>query len=139
MQDIKQATKKAGKSLLFSFPIFLGILILIGIVTTFLPKTIYAQIFTGNLFFDPFIGSLAGSFLAGNPLTSYIIGGELLKQGISLIAVTAFLVSWVSVGLVQMPGEAILLGKRFAYTRNACAFVFSILVAIITYSLVILL
>ena len=73
-----------------------------------------------------------GSILAGNPITSYIIGGELLAQGISMTAVTAFLVAWVTVGMVQLPAESILLGKRFAVTRNIAAFVFSVIVAILT-------
>ena len=81
---------------------------------------------------DSFIGSALGSILAGHPITSYIIGGELLEQGISLIAVTAFLVTWVTVGLVQLPVESALLGKKFAITRNITAFLFAILVAIIT-------
>ena len=81
---------------------------------------------------DSFIGSAVGSILAGNPITSYIIGGELLVQGISLTAVTAFIVAWGTVGIVQLPAESMLLGKRLAITRNIAAFVFSVIVAIIT-------
>jgi len=56
----------------------------------------------------------------------------LLKQGISLLAVTAFLVAWVTVGLVQLPAEVMMLGKKFAIIRNITAFIFAIIVAIIT-------
>ena len=56
----------------------------------------------------------------------------MLKQGISLLAVTAFLVAWVTVGLVQLPAEAMLLGKKFAIIRNITSFVFAIIVAVIT-------
>ncbi|GAH89897.1 unnamed protein product [marine sediment metagenome] len=73
-----------------------------------------------------------GSVLAGNPLTSYVLGGELLKQGMSLVAVTSFLVAWVTVGLVQLPAEAIMLGKKFAILRNIFSFAFSMLVAMTT-------
>jgi DNA-binding response OmpR family regulator len=46
------------------------------------------------------------------------LGGELLAKGISLVAVTALLVSWVTVGSVQLPAEALMLGSRFALYRN---------------------
>ena len=69
-------------------------------------------------------------------MTSYVLGGELFKQGVSLVAVTAFLVAWVTVGLVQLPAESMILGKRFAITRNITAFILSIIVAIITVSVV---
>ena len=32
-----------------------------------------------------------------------LLGGELLDKGVSLVAVTAFLVSWVTVGSIQLP------------------------------------
>jgi hypothetical protein len=46
--------------------------------------------------------------------------------------VTAFLVAWVTVGIIQLPAEIMMLGKRFAITRNILSFIFSILVAIMT-------
>ncbi len=69
---------------------------------------------------------------AGNPLTSYIIGGELQKNGIILAAVIAFILSWVTVGTVQLPAESLMLGKRFALVRNGISFVMAILVALLT-------
>ncbi len=59
----------------------------------------------------------------------------MLQAGVSLVAVTAFLVAWVTVGLVQFPAEAILLGRRFALRRNLLSFFFSILVALATVAL----
>nr|CBH37729.1 hypothetical protein BSM_12060 [uncultured archaeon] len=32
---------------------------------------------------------------------SYIIGGELMKEGVSLFAITAFIVTWVTVSIVN--------------------------------------
>jgi len=96
-----------------------------------IPKSFYSFIFTGS-FLDILTGSVLGSILAGNPMTSYVLGGELFKQGVSLVAVTAFLVSWVTVGIMQFPAESITLGKKFALTRNILSFIFSIIVAIIS-------
>ncbi len=129
---LKQTVAKAAKSLYRMLPMILGLVLLISLAQAVIPKTFYSIIFQGNIFLDPFVGSVVGSISAGSPVVSYITGGELLKQGISLIAVTAFLVAWVTVGLVQLPVEASLLGKKFAIVRNLVAFVFSIIVAIIT-------
>jgi uncharacterized membrane protein YraQ (UPF0718 family) len=48
------------------------------------------------------------------------------------MAVTAFIVSWVTVGIIQFPIEAKALGKRFTFLRNLSSFVFSIIIAFIT-------
>ncbi|MBW2976890.1 hypothetical protein KY347_05580 [Candidatus Woesearchaeota archaeon] len=130
-----EAVKKSAKALYRSLPILLGVILLISLANVLIPKSAYTSLFRGKYFVDPFIGSIMGSILAGNPVTSYILGGELLTQGVSLIAVTAFLVAWVTVGLVQLPAEAMLLGKKFAIARNAASFVFVIIAAIITVSI----
>lgn len=127
---------KAGRALWGTFPVLLGAILLISLADSFISKELYASLFSGNPFIDPIIGSILGSIFAGNPSTSYILGGELADSGVSLLAVTAFLVSWVTVGVVQFPAEAILLGKRFALSRNIAAFIFSIIVAIAVSSVV---
>lgn len=127
----KQAVKKAGRALFRALPILLGTMLIISLALL-IPKSFYVTIFRGNLLVDSIVGTVIGSISAGNPITSYIIGGELLKQGISLLAVTAFLVAWVTVGMVQLPAEIMMLGKKFAILRNILSFVFAIIVAIIT-------
>mgnify|MGYP001812442345 CR=1 FL=1 len=81
---------------------------------------------------DTLIGASVGSIAAGHPLASYLMGGELLKSGVSLLAVTAFVVSWVTVGIVQLPAEILMLGARFAIYRNVICFFGAIVVAFVT-------
>ena len=130
-QTLKQTALNAANSLYRMLPIIFGVILLISLINVLIPKTFYSSLFKGNIFFDSTIGSFVGSISAGNPITSYIIGGEMLKQNVSLIAVTAFLVAWVTVGLIQLPAESMALGKRFAITRNTISFIFSIVVAIV--------
>ena len=104
---------------------------LLSPASTLVPKNLYGKIFTGNQIIDPVIGALVGSIAGGNPVTSYIIGGELRLQGISMFAITAFIVAWVTVGVIQLPAEALMLGKRFAFVRNGISFVTAIVIAII--------
>ena len=129
---LKQAFLKTARSFTRSLPILLGVLMLLSLASTLIPKSLYGRIFTGNQIIDPLIGALVGSIAGGNPVTSYIIGGELRLQGISMLAITAFIVAWVTVGLIQLPAEALMLGKRFAFVRNGISFVTALIISIIT-------
>jgi uncharacterized membrane protein YraQ (UPF0718 family) len=129
-RNIFTSIYRAFKSFGTAFSVFLGIILLLGLLRTYVTPQFISTIFKGEIFLDTILGSIFGSISAGNPVTSYIIGGELLKQGISLFAVTAFMVAWVTVGIVQLPAEAAFLGKRFAIFRNLLSFILSIIVAI---------
>ncbi len=132
MHSFESAVRQTAKSMFNSLPVLLGIIGLAGIANSLIPRAAYTVLFGRNWFTDSFIGALLGSILTGNPITSYIIGGEMLKQGVSLMAVTSFIVAWVTVGLVQLPAEIMLLGKRFAITRNLVSFTCAIFVSMIT-------
>ena len=127
----KKAVTKSLKNILGSLPIMFSILLLVNLISLF-GKDYYSKLFNGNLFLDPFVGALAGSLSFGIPVTSYIVGGELLKDGVSLIAVTAFILTWTTVGLLMLPLESKFLGKKFALIRNLTNFVFSIVIALLT-------
>jgi uncharacterized membrane protein YraQ (UPF0718 family) len=132
MMTLKQSASKTLKSFSNIVPLILGMILLISLISNLIPKSFYATIFRGNLLFDAILGSVIGSISTGPPITSYILGGEFLKGGVSLIAVTAFMVAWVTVGIIQFPAESMILGMKFAITRNITSFVLSIVVAIIT-------
>jgi len=119
--------KKAGENTFNAFRrsiiVLISILLLIALFISAVPEDFYSRIFTGNSIFDSVMGAIFGSIAAGNPLNSYIIGGELLNHGVSIIAVTAFILSWVTVGIVQLPAEILMLGRNFAILRNLFSFV----------------
>ena len=128
---LREAIRKAANGLGKAIPMIIGILILISLFNTLVPVSSYQILFRGSLF-DPVVGAMLGSVVAGNPVTSYIISGDLLKQGISLLTVTAFMIAWVTVGVVQLPAEMQFLGKKFALIRNLSAFILSLVVAFLT-------
>lgn len=128
--QIKQSIKKTIQVFKTALPIMAGTLLLINLLNVFL-KDYYSKVFTGNVLLDPFIGALSGSVSFGVPVTSYIVGGELLLEGVSLLAVTAFIMAWTTVGLAMLPLEASFLGKRFALTRNILNFIFSLIIAVL--------
>ena len=107
----------------------LAIILLSGLIMEFIPLNQMSEFLGGGIFIDGLIGGGVGSISIGNPLVSYVLGGELLGQGVSLMAVTALIVSWVTVGSIQLPAEIQTFGARFALVRNGLAFIFSLLVS----------
>ncbi len=126
---IAGAFKSSARQFVNILPTLAGVVLLIGLFNALMSKELLSLVFSGNAFFDTLWGACFGSIFAGNPVNSYVIGGELLKYGISLFAVTAVIVAWVTVGLVQMPAEISALGRKFAVVRNVVSFFMSIAVA----------
>jgi hypothetical protein len=126
------AFRKSARQFANLLPMLAGVVLLIGLFNTFVSKEVLASVFSGDPALDTLRGASFGSILAGNPINSYIIGGELLKDGVSLYAVTALIVTWVTVGLVQLPAEIAALGRRFGLVRNGLCFALSIPIAILT-------
>lgn len=128
---MKEAAMKTFHSIRVSLPIIFGILMLISFLNP-LFQEYYPKVFTGNYLIDPLVGAVAGSVSFGIPVASYVVGGELLKSGVSMLAVVAFIMAWTTVGVPMLPLEIQYLGKRFAIIRNSINFVTSIIAAILT-------
>lgn len=126
------AVRTASRQFLMLLPSLAGVVLLIGLFDEFVSREVLTAIFSGNRVLDTLWGACFGSIFAGNPVNSYIIGGELLTYGVSLYAVTAFVVTWVTVGLVQLPAEMAALGRRFALLRNGLSFLLAMPVAVLT-------
>jgi len=127
--DIVASLKKTGKMLLRVFPNIFAVVLLSGLIMEFVPLDRLSEYLGGGFFSDGLVGAGIGSISIGNPLVSYVLGGALLEQGISLMAVTALLVSWVTVGSIQLPAEIQTFGTRFALLRNGISFVFALIIA----------
>ncbi len=126
-----KALRKTWKQFSSALYIIFIIFSIIALLQNLLPSDFYSSLFINNSIIDSITGALLGSISFGNPIGSYVIGGELVKQGVNLIAITAFLLAWVTVGIVQIPVEVHFFGKKFALVRNLASFFASILLAII--------
>jgi len=124
--------KKTTRTFINVVPIIVGMLLLTSLLITVFPEQISAGLFGNGDIIDTLLGASIGSIAAGHPLASYLLGGELLSGGVSLLAVTALVVTWVTVGIVQLPAEALLLGTRFAVYRNIISFIAAIAIAFLT-------
>lgn len=128
---MKKALYKTFLNFKTAFPIIIGVLMFVNLLNPIL-KQYYSQVFTGNYFIDPFIWAAMWSISFGIPIISYVTGWELLKEGVSLIAMTAFILTWSTVGIAFLPLETPNLGKKFTILRNILNFFTAVIIAILT-------
>ncbi len=114
-----KAVTIGAKSLLNLIPLLLAVFALVGLFQEFLPPTVIEQFFgTGHRVLSLITGGMLGAISIGPPLASYPIAGTLLTAGAWPPAVAAFILAWISVGVVTLPFEAKVFGWRFAFIRN---------------------
>lgn len=133
---IKNSFQKSLFSLLKTLPIMMSVMLFIGLFKVFVSFEKINALLTGNTIIDSLYGALSGSVLAGNVVNSYVIGHEMLNSSISLYAITAFLVAWVTVGFVQIPAEIEIFGTKFTVLRNLFSIILSIVISILTVAIV---
>lgn len=129
--DWKDALQKTLQQFYVIIPVLSSVFLLTGLIKAFLPGALLPSVFSGNVITDTFSGACLGSILGGNPINSYVIGETMLKIGVSPFGVTALMLSWVSVWLIQIPIEMSALGTRFAVIRIVTAFLITIPASII--------
>lgn len=127
------ALKKTWQSFRVALPIIVSVILIVSVFVTLFPKEYYRKFFSGNFILDSLKGAVLGSVSLGNPIVSYVIGGGLVKDGVSIVAVAAFIISWVTVGIIQLPAEYYFFGVRFAVVRNVASFIGAILIGMLTY------
>ena len=129
---LKENFRKTIRTFINVLPIIIGMILVTSLVVTVFEEQISSGVFGNGDILDTLLGASIGSIATGHPLASYLLGGEMLRGGVGLIAVTALLVTWVTVGIVQLPAEALMLGMRFAVYRNIISFTAAIIIAFLT-------
>ncbi len=127
--------RQTGRAFWRLLPVLVGVLLLAALVAQSIPKLMQMGLFDRGPWSDTLTAAGVASVATGQPVVSYILAGELQKAGVELLAVTAFLTAWITVGVVSLPVEAQMLGWRFALWRNFIAFLFSLVIAWLTVSL----
>ena len=112
--------------------LLLGVLLIAALVVQLIPAIMHSGVFGHSVAQDTLLGAVIGSIATAQPVVSYIFGGELQKAGINLMAVTALVMTWVTVGVVSLPVESGALGARFAIWRNIWAFVGALVASVLT-------
>ena len=126
---LKSALKSTFKTLYMISPMLLAIIGLIGLFKAFITPEMLHTLFNGSRLHDMLIGVGLGGVSVGQPFLSYIIGGELLEEGASFYGVTAFILAFVTLGVVQLPLEFSIFGFRFTLLRNLLSLVFAFILS----------
>ncbi|MBN2870335.1 MAG: permease [Campylobacterales bacterium] len=126
------ALKKSALSFATTLPLLLGVILLVGMVQALVSREMIASLFGHGALIDTVIGTAVGAVASGNPSIGYMVGGELLGQGVSLFAITAFILAWVTLGVVGLPAEIGVFGIRFTLMRNLLSLVFTFLLSLAT-------
>ena len=127
---LKSSLSKGSKNLAKNSIRIFAIFMILGILQNFLSKETVGEFLLKFSGFKGIItGALTGSIMMGPVVTGYPIGDYLIKNGASYSLITAFLVSWVMIGLISVTFEYKYLGRRFTLARNIFAFLSALVIA----------
>jgi len=123
--NLKKNIRQTLFWLVQNLPIILWILLLISIVKNlWLFK--YFNHLEDNLIWI-FLSDILWSLFAWNPINSYILVWEMWNFDNKIILISVFLISWVTVWILQISWEIYFLWKKFSILRNILSFIFAII------------
>ncbi len=126
---LKKAFKKSLFSFISIFPMIMGVVGLVGLMQIYITPDMISKFFGYGDILDIFAGTFAGAISVGQGMISYVVADGLMEQGVSIYALSAFILSWVTLGFIQIPAEATVFGVRFTIYRNILTLISTILVA----------
>ncbi len=136
-EKARQSLLAARQTLLHMVPLLLAIFALIGLFQEFVPaEMIHTWLGSENHLLSLLNGGLVGAIAIGPPVAAFPIAGSFIETGAWPPAAAAFIVSWVSVGVVTLPVEAHVFGWRFALWRNTITFFAALLIGLLIGGLV---
>jgi uncharacterized membrane protein YraQ (UPF0718 family) len=126
---IRSAAKHTGSLFAQMLPILVGVLALVSLLIAAIPAESIAAWIPAEGLMGTLAGVLLGGLFAGNPVTSYVLAGEFMTAGVSVTIATAFIVSWVTLGVLHIATEVAVLGLRFTLWRTTLCVVFAVVIA----------
>ncbi len=126
---MKKAFVKAFVGFFSMTPMIIAVVAIVGLMQVYVTPEMLTTFFGHGDILDLLSGTLAGGISVGQGIISYVIADELMEQGISLYAISGFILAWVTLGLLQLPAEASVFGIRFTVYRNLFALISTILIA----------
>jgi len=135
IKDKDKAVKSlriALKSFIKMLPMIFIIIIAIGLLLGFIPPDQISR-FVGD---QSGIGGviligIVGALMHIPALLSFSLSSSILENGASITAVAAFITTLTMIGMITLPFEIKMLGKKIALLRNGISFVIAILIAFI--------
>lgn len=96
------------------------------------PELIQEWIGSKSGFKGVFIGSIAGSLLAGGPYVSFPVISAINHSGAGTGATVSLITGWAVIGLGQLPFELTIMGPRFMLVRLSTVFATPFIAGLIT-------
>ncbi len=127
----KAAFLKGLKAVEGILPQLVAVLLLIAVMlAAFDAETITRFIGAGTGAVGVAIATALGAITLIPGFVAFPLAGELLRNGAGVTQIAAFVSSLMMVGVITLPMEISVFGKRAAIARNALALAFSVLAAI---------
>jgi len=130
--ELKRALKKSLTMFIQNSIRVFAIFVIISLLESFLSKESVGKFLLklsglkGIL-----LGELTGAIMMGPTASAYPIARYLFDHGAQAGVVSAFLLSWVMIGMISIPLEYKELGGRFTIMRNILAFFSIVILALI--------
>lgn len=122
----------AGRSLRKLIPLLLAVFGLVGLFQVFLsPAQVEQTLGASNGWLALFLGGALGAVSIGPPLAAYPLAGSMLEAGAWPPAVAAFVITWISIGVITLPFEASVFSLRYALLRNSIGYFCALLVGLL--------
>jgi len=126
------ALKKAWKSFENILPLFLSIILIIGITLAILSPPVISQLIGRQSgWLGVMVAAIIGSVTLIPGFVTFPLAAALLKSGAGFIPITVFVSTSMMVGVVTMPVEIKYFGRKVTIIRNFLALAFSFIVAIV--------
>ena len=131
-QKTKKALKKAWKSFENILPQFLSVLVIIGLTLAILtPQQISVLLGSESGMLGITVSLLIGGITLIPAFVAFPLAAALLENGAGYGQIAAFVSALMMVGVVTMPMEMKIFGKKATMMRNALALCFSLIVALV--------
>lgn len=131
-QKTKKALRKALAVMENIMPEFLVVILLVGVLLAFMdPALISVLIGTDSGVWGIIAALVAGSITLIPGFVAFPMASMLLQGGAGYMQIGAFVSSLMMVGVVTFPVEKRFFGTKLTILRNALAFLFSIVVALV--------
>lgn len=120
------------RSLRKLIPLLAAVFGLVGLFQVFLsPEQVEQAMGAGNGWMSLLIGGALGAVSIGPPLAAYPLAGSMLDAGAWPPAVAAFIITWISIGVITLPFEASVFSLRYALLRNGIGFFIALLIGLV--------
>lgn len=131
-ENTKKALKKAWKSFESIMPQMLAIILIIGMMLSWLtPEMISKIIGSESGVLGMIIAGLIGSITLIPAFVAFPLAAALYENGAGIVQIATFISTLMMVGIVTVPLEMKTFGKKITLLRNGMAFVFSFIIAVL--------